>query len=468
MAAGAEARPVWGLPHVAAVAVVVAAAAVSEADAIVGMPAGTLKALALVLAAIAAWATGIVPGHVTAIAFFAVAMLAGVAPAAVVFSGFTSTAFWLIFGGLVLGLAIRNTGFGEVVAHRLARLFGQSYSGTVAGLLLLGVGLSFVMPSSLGRAALLIPIALAVADRLGFSEGTRGRMGIVVATAFGTHVPSFAILPANVPNVVLAANAASLFGVQLSFGHYLLLHFPILGALKALVILGLVLILFPDRAVPSAEAGPVPPRPLTRDQRRLGMLLLASMVLMCTDDLHHLSPAWISLGAAVLCLLPPLALVPMAAVDKELNHGALLHVAGLIGLGAVVSASGLGGLVAHRLIEWLPLAAGEAARNFTVLSGLSMVVGLLTTLPGTPAVLTPLAGDLAAASGLPPEAVLMLQVVGFSTVLAPYQSPPLVVSLHLAKQPVAPLLKFWAALLLLTALVLLPLDYLWWRLLGAI
>ena len=60
---------------------------------------------ALTLFAIGLYATRIIPEFLTAFAYFLVAMLFAVAPASVVFSGFQSTAFWLIFSGLIIGVA---------------------------------------------------------------------------------------------------------------------------------------------------------------------------------------------------------------------------------------------------------------------------------------------------------------------------------------------------------------------------
>lgn len=59
-------------------------------------------------------------------------------------------------------------------------------------------------------------------------------------------------------------------------------------------------------------------------------------------------------------------------------------------------------------------------------------IGLLTTLPGLSAVLTPVAGQFAHASGLPLYTVLMLQVPVFSTVFLPYHSPPMMIALQTA------------------------------------
>ena len=46
-------------------------------------------------------------------------------------------------------------------------------------------------------------------------------------------------------------------------------------------------------------------------------------------------------------------------------------------------------------------------------------------MPSIPAVVAPLAGDLAAAMDVPVITVLMTTVLGFSTAIFPYQVPPL-------------------------------------------
>jgi di/tricarboxylate transporter len=139
--------------------VVLAGAAGLAALLLQPLPAGENGPLALCLMAISLWATGLLPEAVTALAFFTVAMLFKLAPPSVIFSGFQSSALWLIMGGLVMGVAIKTTGLGDRIAFKLSRAFGNSYFGVVTGVTLVGTALGFVMPSSMGRAVLLMPIA---------------------------------------------------------------------------------------------------------------------------------------------------------------------------------------------------------------------------------------------------------------------------------------------------------------------
>jgi di/tricarboxylate transporter len=57
-------------------------------------------------------------------------------------------------------------------------------------------------------------------------------------------------------------------------------------------------------------------------------------------------------------------------------------------------------------------------------------------------------------------------VLSFSTLLFRYQGPPLVVAMALGVVRFADATKMTLALAAVTVLVLMPLDYLWWRLLG--
>ncbi len=60
----------------------------------------------LVLLVVGALATGVIPEQITILIFFLLTMLMEVAPPQIVFSGFVSGAFWLVFGGLIIGAAV--------------------------------------------------------------------------------------------------------------------------------------------------------------------------------------------------------------------------------------------------------------------------------------------------------------------------------------------------------------------------
>lgn len=433
------------------------------------LPMPMAGAAALVILCIGLWATAAVPEYCPALAFFLLATLFQLAPTQTVFSGFHSSTFWLFFGGIVLGIAIRHTGLGQRIALLLSGRIGTTYSGVIVRVTLAGLILAFLLPSSMARIFLLLPLIVALAERLDYRPGSNGRTGMLIAAIFGTWAPAFSILPSNAPNMILAGMAENLYGQQFSYWSYLSLHFPVLGLLKAAVVALLVLWMFPDRA-PARDAAEERPTPASMSgaERRLLAVLLGCLLLWLSDGLHGVSPGWIGLGAALYCLWPASGLTPAKCINEQINYASLFFVAGIIGLGAVIAATGLG----EAAIDWtgrhLELSPDRPLGNALALTAISTLFAILASLPGVPAIMTPAAAGLADTTGLSLMAVLMTQVLAFSNVLLPYQAPPLIAAMQMAKLPMAAMTRFCLALFALSAVALVPLEMAWWRLLGVL
>ena len=60
----------------------------------------------------------------------------------------------------------------------------------------------------------------------------------------------------------------------------------------------------------------------------------------------------------------------------------------------------------------------------------------------------------------------MTQVIAIGTTILPYQAPPLVVALAMAKIPIGALTRVCALLAAATLLIGIPLTWVWWSVLG--
>ncbi|MDX5593259.1 SLC13 family permease [Pseudovibrio sp. SPO723] len=424
-------------------------------------------ACALVVFCIGMWATAVVPLHWTSLLFFLIVVVFQIAPAQTVFSGFGSSTFWLLFASLVLNASIRFTGLDQRAAVLIARLMGSSYRGVLGGVIVFALALSFVIPSAIGRIVIMVPIIITLAGRMGYGEGSNGRTGMVLAASFATFMPALTILPANVPNLILSSMAETLYGHQISYADYLLLHFPILGALKAVLMLFVIAWLFPDQDPTHSAKTDGPAAPLSGHERHLLAVLALCLGLWLTDSIHHISPGWVAMGAAIYCLLPQTNLAAKDCFEK-LNYASLFFVVGFIGLGSVISETGLGEVFVHSISAYASFDQSAPLWNVGVLTGISSLVALVTNLPGVPAVMTPMAQDLAALTGLPLSTVLMTQVLAFSNVFLPYQAPPLVAAMQIGNLTIGAVTKVCLTLFFIGAFVLWPLDLLWWHLLGLV
>jgi anion transporter len=418
----------------------------------------------VILVTIALWATSALPEYLTALLFFAVAMVAKIAPADVIFSGFASSAFWLVFSGFVLGIAIRKTGLADRATRVISASLTDSWVRMVGSIVLLSYALAFVMPSNMGRIALLMPIVAAMARRAGILEGTKAWFGLTLAVGFGTFQLSATILPANVPNLVMSGAAEGSYGIHLNYLPYLWLHTPVLGILKGLVLIGLICWLFPGK--PHAPEEQEASGPMSRDEKRLGWMLVVVLGLWISESLHGIGPAWVGLVAACITLLPRVGFITHEEFASGVNVRTCFYVAGILALASTVTATGLGNVVGEKLLAVMPLDPQRPFTSFVALTGITSLLNFIVTANGVPALYTALAESFSQATGFPLLSVIMMQVLGYSTPLLPYMASPIVVAMALGQVPARAGLKLCLALALVTFVVLMPLDYVWFQLLG--
>jgi len=424
----------------------------------------TLRATALVVFAVGLWASAAVPEYLVALAFLFLAAVTAVVPPEVVFAGFTTSTLWLVFGGLIVAEAVRVSGLGVRLASRLLGPFSTSYPRALVGTMLVTTVLCFVMPATVARILLMVPILVAFCDRLGLERGGRGFNGIMLVMLIGSFQVGAAILPANIPNLVLAGSAETLYGVQILYLEYLKLHFPAQGFAKAVLTIWLINLMFHQTPQPAKAEAALPP--MSFDEWRMAVILGGALALWATDFIHHIRPGWIGLGAGLLCLLPRIGLIDIHAFNERVKLAPFFYIGAVLGVAAMIDAAKLSTTFGAGLTDWLALTGGSDFWNFMRLSLLSTVTTMIATSPGQPALLGPLAADLAAACGWDVKTVLMLFGIGFSTIVLPYQVPPVIVGLYVAGVAPRHAARVFIIQAALTVVLLWPLNYLWWSLLG--
>jgi anion transporter len=447
-----------------ALAIVAVAAAIFFMPPPAGVSVKVMHTGGLLVLVMGLWATGILPEALTALLFFALAVLLEVAKPEVVFSGFASGTLWLVLGGLVIAEAVRMTGLGERIARAALGTRVWSYPQLVTAAVLVAVVLAFLMPATVGRILLLVPILAAVAERHGLAPGTPGHSGVLFATIIASFQCGTAILPANAPNLVLAGAAETLYGLQLIYAEYLWAQFPVMGVIKGALIVVLVCWMFPAQTRGNGAAAEL--RPISGNEKRLAAIVLVALALWASDFLHGIRPGWIALGAAVVAMLPKIGAVPASIFQERVKFGTFFYIGGILGFGAVMLDSGLSKAIGDALLQVVRLERDADAASFITLSLLSTLASMLVTNPAQPALLSPLAGTFAEAAGWPLQAALMTMAVGFSTLLFPYQAPPVVVGMQMASLRLRDALRLTLPLALISIFVLIPLHYLWWRVIG--
>lgn len=152
--------------------------------------------------------------------------------------------------------------------------------------------------------------------------------------------------------------------------------------------------------------------------------------------------------------------------SSGVNIRTCIYVAGILGLAITVTQTGIGGVVGNALLQIMPLDKESPFTSFLALTGITSALNFIMTANGVPALYTTFAQSFSDATGFPLLSVIMIQVLGYSTPLLPYQASPIVVAMGLGKVPARAGMLLCVALAAVSYLILLPLDYLWYQALG--
>lgn len=80
---------------------------------------------------------------------------------------------------------------------------------------------------------------------------------------------------------------------------------------------------FPDQPKELSEAEEQVTAKFSRNELILSLVLAGMLGFWITDFLHHVSPAWIALGGALILLMPGVDIVGKKAFNQKINWGPL-------------------------------------------------------------------------------------------------------------------------------------------------
>ncbi len=428
---------------------------------------GTIwKAAGLGGAAITLFATRAIPEIVTAFGIFLAAIALGVVPLEIVFSGFLSEGFWLLVSGIILGASITATGLASRISGRLMAVTGPSYPRAILAVASAGMALGILIPSTMPRIIVMIPIAAAMAEHLRLAPDGRGAIGLIATASTATLLPTYTFLTANLPTIVHVGAMEQLYELRSTYSGYLLQQWPV-NVLRFVLLVALM-VGFTRDPVNSGEADTSDVQPVRPEQRRLLVVLGGAILMWMTDFLHGIPPAWVALTAAMIVIWPRFGMLKPTAMREQIDLSPAIFFASIVTVVAVAREAGLDQLLADVIIGLLPLNPDGGLSSIYAVYGFSLALSHLTTAPAAPAVLVPFAAPLAEATGYSLEVISMTQIIGISTPAIPYQAPPLIVAMSISKVPNVVYMRLCLWLALAVSVVGVPLMYFWWQLIGFI
>jgi di/tricarboxylate transporter len=432
-----------------------------------GGPQSAMIALGITAFTVILWATIAVPQPYSALGFLALVILTGTASLKATMSGFLSSSLWLVLGGLLIGTAAEKTGFGRFVARRAVGSFRGSYRALVGGVLAGSTLLAFLIPATMGRIAITVPVVIALAREAGYETGSNGYVGLVVAAVIGNFMIALAILPGNLLNIMVVGSGETLYGMQISYMKYLLLNGPVLGLVKGLICWWAIPWAYPA-SPPQFEASASETERLGADAGKVGLILGGAILLWSTDFWHGLNPGLVALLAGIVCMVPGVGPLSIAEGLDPRKLLILIWVGTVLSLGAVLAEAGASQLVSGALAKVAQIEGASPLYAYVALVLLAAALAILSTIGGAIPIVTTAVGGFSAATGLPIETGVLAVIVGMSALAFPYIAAPIMVGLAMGKVSAGAATRFTLVSSALTLLIVMPLNALWWRLIGAL
>ncbi|MFG3255924.1 SLC13 family permease [Streptomyces sp. NPDC048172] len=382
---------------------------------------------------------------------------------------------WLLICAFVLAAAVSRTGLAARAAAFLvsgARSVRQLTHLTTAAL----VVTAFAIPATSGRAALALPVFLALARVL----RDRRRLVVMLALLFPTVIllSAVATLIGAGAHLITVSVLWESAGEHVGFAQWLLLGLPLAVASSHLAAEAVLLTTTrrEDRRGPvritiediQHHSESTVTGPLSQPEARAALLLCTVVALWCSEPVHGVSPALVALIGAVVAASPALGTVGLKDALKTVPWSLLLFMAATMAMGVALSASG----AAKWLVSGLP--GGEAVPPWAFLAAVVLLSTgahlLLQSRSARSSVLVPLVVAAAAGAGVNPvsAALASTAAAGFCHTL-PASAKPVALFADIPDTPTytpRDLLRLSAVLAPLTAALVLLFAVAVWPLLG--
>lgn len=385
-----------------------------------GTPAGTVLAevnsslnwdgigtMLVFAAAVAGWVNDRLDDTFVALTAAAALVVLGTITAEDLFTTLGAEPIWLLVAAFVLASGVNRTGLPARLAIVLvgrARSARQLVHLLTAGLVLTAL----LVPSTSGRAALVVPVFAALAAAFEHRE----RLVRALAVLFPTVVllSAIATLVGAGAHLVTSQVLAAATGDGISFAQWLVLGLP-LAAVSSHAAAELVLLMFTGRderraglrvdAAHLREQVGVPEQ-VQRSERRAAALLALVIALWSTAGLHAFPPALVALAGALLITAPRLGTTTLGKAVNEVPWALLLFMAATAAMGSALTSSGATGWLTTRVLDL----SGDGPALLVAVTVLSAAAHLVVqSRSARSSVLIPLVVPAAMATGWNPAAV---------------------------------------------------------------
>ncbi|MFZ7101179.1 MAG: SLC13 family permease [Peptococcaceae bacterium] len=379
----------------------------------------------LTIWAVFSWVFEILPESLIAIMLVTFYILAGVAKPAQVFAPWLSNIPWIVFGGLILSMAMGKSGLAKRIAYKIIAVIGTSFIGILIGLGIIGLVLTPLISSPSAKVLLLAPIIIGIFQALDIKPGSKAGTALMLGIFYAVWSPSFLFITSSEGALAVQA-VQKVTGESLTFTGYMT-HMSLIAVLWTFVSLVTLLLIKPGKLHVNRDTLDKNLKELgriTREEKSCALLFIIMLILFLTDKWHKTNPAWIIVLISSLMFFPGINVLKKEDLSK-VNFLILFFVTGAMGIGEAANACGATKIFTEAVIPFLQDQSASAVILATWLIAL-IANFLLTPVAIMGALFVPIV-EIFNTLGLNPYIGPYSLILGFSHLLFPYEMAPALV-----------------------------------------
>lgn len=299
----------------------------------------------------------------------------------------------IVIGGFTLGKIFQETGLGKRIGLLCVRVMGGSFTGTLIGIVITGAIIAPLVPSIMGKAAIICALGVSLCDALDFEQKSREATAIMLTCFLTVASTKLCYLTGGADLVLGMALVDKVIGIKTTWLEYAMYNF-LPGMIYTFLSVGLVILLLPSkvdkgkmRSILLAKCRDI--GSITPEQKRASYLMLATLLLLATDKLHGISAGIVLIVITFVTFLPGVRLMDGQRFSK-INFAPLFFIMGCMAIGSAGNALKVTDWIAASTLPFLQNLNDHMA-GFAAYSLGAAVNFLLTPLAATTTLTSPLA-----------------------------------------------------------------------------
>lgn len=316
----------------------------------VALPVAGQMMLAILAFAVIVWMTEAMDYAVSAIVIAAlIAFMLGISPdpanpkivmgtsraLGLAFSGFANTALALVAAALFLAAAMQETGLDRRIALVILSRVGTETRHVLAGAMLVGIVLAFLVPSTTARVSCLVPIMLGIIAAFGMSRRSAFAGMLMITTTQTASIWNVGLKTAAAQNMVAVGFIEKSLGKTITWGEWFVAAAPF-AVLMTIALYFVMTRMMPSevKVVPGGREAIVKQLselgPMKASEIKLLLISLSLLGFWSTEGiLHRFDTSSTTIAAIALMFLPGINIMTWKQAQPNIPWGTIV----LFGIG---------------------------------------------------------------------------------------------------------------------------------------